>query len=729
MSARFDWSARGCSRPAGGAARTMLSSALLLGLCDLMGVAGTSEARAGQAPKSGYGQVVNVQVVSRRFSVVDGKTKHGVHGLTPSDLKVFVDGHRLTSSLPSGFSVQEQTISFESPLDLNVLIDLSFLDMKSRAAAADEVERLSERAPGGASRFKFYALLDELVPMNRAFTRDRKEIERVAQMIRDSSVGLGATTTRSDLARNTRTNALLDYVNFRQAVTDGDLGCVFASNWRSMIEAAEATDDESGVRTSSLGPFERAVKSPVGMAASSAEDEHRRVIGALSQLETALNVGASRSKNPVFLLLTSGSLDLPRDERLESRTASLYTALEQGSQLSVADVDAPWRKAPANSSHLLVGLSKASGGDYFRGIDGVFEQLLDKSSSLYVLEWRTDNTDSSKPVELDISIDTQKRPDLWGATIVAPQRVRVISDKDLNLAQRTAALSIPADFVDIPVDVDVRYPSRRAESSEYPVHVRVPLSALNWVDTESNTREARFSVDLVVGQGSGFDSPARCDLAESGHSFSLRLPKDQAIDTLQSFELVANCRGPHFGTVTARAVVVDENKGTIAAGQGTTIVMEPQAQASRVQVARVFASSGEDFGYRSGLSKPQLDEKRDLGRMVNNGEPIRTDEQIRVEYLLCDPAARDASVQMAYRVVRTGDNESRSVMALTGQLQPAGAPPRKGRAACSGQEVRIDDFALEPGHYALEIGPDFRAGEPRPDGRPMAVVPFEIVAN
>ncbi len=685
----------------------------------------------GAGPSDGqkYSEVVDVQVVRRPFRVTNEKNTATLGGLSAQDFRVYVDGRRVLPATQGGFSLREERATTEQPLDVIVLIDFLNLDMKARAAVADEVDRLAERAPSGVSRFKFYAMLGGSTRLNRYFTRDRDVLHRVAEQIRTAVVGLGEAPRASQVIRS---QVATEIVGARMAslfVADGGLGCIHFATFTGVEDSeALAQGDDYELKFSYLSYVYDWLESRGTMAVKQDETKRRRAARSLAQLDASLAVAQAVTDQPTTMLFTSGSLDIARDERFDRDVSGIMARVEQGTQLFIVDVDALWRGGSA--SQVLGSLAKSSGGEYLRAADGSFDAVLDRCSSRYWIEWRPDRELQSKSVTLDVGIDTTRRPDLWSAKVVGADRLRLSTETARRTERRTAALLSPEDFGTLPLRVDVAYPDTQGPKAEYPIRVRFSLSALEWSPSEADSVEARFAIDLVAGEGTGMSGPTRCDLGADGQrGFSIRVASKDALRAGQSFEMLAHCEGPRIGGMSARAVLVDENASKIAAGQSSMIVLEPKAGAKRVQTPRVFASSEQDFGFKSGMTRPELGEGKTRGREVGANGSIFSDEAMRLEYLLCDSAVRSGPQRIGYRVMRTGEDQRLPVMALSEAVRRPGVEPKKGHSGCARQEVSLPDFSLEPGRYEWEIGPIYRADQPRANDEVYASIPFEIVAR
>jgi hypothetical protein len=644
------------------------------------------------------------------------------------DLRVQVDGRPLSSSAVSDLTLRRSTATVESPRRVTAVIDIGSLDARSRNEVADEIDRLAESAPTGASSYQFYGITNLAFRLNAGFTRSSVELRQIAAALRNTTDPQRGTRIPVLEVDRAQAHSIL-MAQHAMNLTSGAYGCHFEGN--SAISAQKENEegninDRMRFYVSYQGLRLAAYANKYGEVARRDETlkatDRAETTGALASLESVLRVrNALYAESPV-LLFSAGSLDLPRDDRFVERSEALRRIADTGAEIVVVDVDAGLRPE-ASRSNLLTALARESGGDYFTGANGAFRRMLLREQSRYLLEWTTSEPiPTERTLRVDIRVDSQRRPDLWGVVVEAPARRSLVGRAQESAERRLAAMLSPSDFGQFGVWLDVGPPRSITDRWVVPVRARVPLRELTWTPTSGGFHEARTSLDFILTRQAGTSAPV-CTVDGSAHQAqTLRLSESPRDNDPRALEFAMLCAIPELGAHSAVAVVRDEVGDRVGAARALTNLVPIVGEGWEAKLPRLISSSGRDFVWKSGTSRVGLDSA------FQAGEPVVQEADgsnaLRVEYMLCGAPAELARERLSHRVVRLlGDGSERVELWIAPQSVTVEAIDHLLKSECAPVRFTIASHTLEPGRIRLESV--VRADEKNP--REQRLLAHEVV--
>jgi hypothetical protein len=627
--------------------------------------------------------------------------------LTLGDLRIQVDGKPLSSTAVSDITLRQSNATVESPRRVTAVIDIGSLDARSRNEVANEIDRLAESAPAGASTYQFYGITNLAFRLNAGFTRSAVELRRIAAALRnttDPQRGTRIPVLEVDRAQAHRILTAQHAMN----LTNRAYGCHFELN--NSVNAQK--ENEEGNINDRMRFYISYAELRLAAYANKYGEVDRRdetlkatdraeAIGALTSLESVLRVrNALYAESPV-LLFSSGSLDLPRDDRFVERSEALRRIADTGAEIVVVDVDATHRPE-ASRSNLLTALARESGGDYFTGASGAFRRMLLREQSRYLLEWTmSEAIPAERTLRVDIRVDSQRRPDLWGVVVEAPARRSLVGRAQESAERRLAALLSPSDFGQFGVWLDVGPPRSIGQRWVVPVRARVPLRGLTWTPTSEGYHESRTSLDFILTRQAGTSAPV-CTVDGSTHQAqTLRLSDPPRENDPRALEFVMLCAIPELGAHSAVAVVRDEIGDRVGAARALTNLVPIEGEGWEAKLPRLISSSGRDFVWKSGTSRVGLDSA------FQAGEPVIQEADgsnaLRVEYMLCGAPAELARERVSHRVVRLLDDGSERIEQwIAPQSVIVEAIDHLSKSECAPVRFTIASHTLEPGRIRLE---------------------------
>lgn len=628
--------------------------------------------------------------------------------LAIEDLRVRVNGRQLRG-IDDELRLSKRTTQYEQPTRVTVVVDLRSLDPRGRDAVADEIASLAERAPAGTSTFQFYSLTWPLARLNTSFTKSREELLEVAELIRTSNA-LPNSPSQRVLSPERQATMQHMWTRLQENARRGKYGCLELILSADEVDASQSSSvDQYKVYISLLELLEQLPKRQFGITArrdAALQATDRAFIGAsVASLEGLLRLRNAIYPDSPVLLFTSGSLDLPRDERFSDKTESILRLAQRGAAVSIVEVDAA-HNLESKGSHLLTMLTKEAGGSYYRSVPGVFVRVLLRENSRYILEWtRHGSQVPDEELDFDITIDTRRRPELWGVKLEAP-RTRWSRGKTSEATQaRMAALLSPADFKKVPMSIDVGLRRMIRGVMAVPVRARVALADLTWVPSPTGGYEARVSIDLVMTSSDHAGQRVVCELdtaEESAQTISLVHPP--AAESWRAFEFSLFCPVKNDGVYVATAVVRDDVDGDVGAAAAMSLVERIESTDWYIEAPRLFASDGSDVIWRRGQTNPEIDVAYRAGRVIQDNEPIPVSHAIRFEYVLCGPNPANAANLLEHRITRRlGDGRER-VEQILNRSAVRVADWERGRGLdCVPVQALVKDNSLDPGGYSLDV--------------------------
>ncbi|GAB4222421.1 MAG: hypothetical protein Kow0062_19710 [Acidobacteriota bacterium] len=699
------------TRPRPGAPVARILLALLLA-----GAGGPAVAQGGSpGTRPSLDERVEVRLVQVAVAVVDPRSgsRASVPGLTREQFRVLLDGRPLPDALrerlvvdaicrtgADGDGTATAEVAPDAPRSLIAVVDFNYLDARSRHLVAAAIDRLAERGLPPGSRVRVYGLTRQVRRLTDGFVTDAGALRRAAEAIR------GEAFTRKEIAA---VEGLPDdAVNAGSPLNDpfgsddaprepGRLGDELSRRLQGAFGTLAAEDAQRLEQL--LG--DSAVADLWGDAVSNYDP-----LASLAALEGIIRAHAAVPGQKALVLFTSEAFRIIREDRLADAVRTMAD-LARRENVTIFTVDAEGLGGGRRrSSELLSALAGDSGGaslrrtgDLARSFDQAFEQL-----SCYYLVSVPVPAESGRSTRhtLAVRLDTERFPDLWGLEVRAPTSLTIPSREDRLESDRLAVLFSPEDFPDPPLAAVIEYPRQFSSREVMPVRFRVPLAELTWLPADG-ALEARvlFEGLLERDRRGRSDIVCRAGLDRAG-ALTLRRPARSApVRGGLVFEVF--CGFERDGLYTARGVLTDLFDERSGGARATAFVRHPDATRWRADEPRLLAASGRDYLWRSGWDAARLDAGRRAFFPVAPGAPVRAEDRLRFEAVVCGPGTTGGEPVPRIALRRkTGDGGSSAYQGFPADAQLLGQA-RAGRPFCAPLGAEVDEFSIEPGAYEFVV--------------------------
>jgi hypothetical protein len=402
------------------------------------------------------------------------------------------------------------------------------------------------------------------------------------------------------------------------------------------------------------------------------------------------------------------------------------------SELSIWTIDVDAMQGSGSSSNLMTRLALESGGQYRRRATGIIPEAIEQERCYYSFSLPIYSAgDKHVDHRLAIMLDHETYPELWPLKVIAPDQAVVWDRKELDTGRRIAALLNPDDFGKPPVHVQVGFPIEKDGKLSITTRVRVGLTDLTWLPTTDQRYETRLSLDAVLDREDEFGTDTICSWgADSAGAISLRLPSPPAVGTEGGLVIELQCavKNAKYGMYVARAVINDLSADLSGAGLSSSYFERKVTDDRwRMIAGKLIVSSGLEFLWTPGSKAAKRDRTRAVGRELREGETVRPDETLHLEYLLCGPSRGQAEQRVSAGLVRVGSMGERVIQ----QWFPASSIPLESSAApdkrfCAPARLTIPENTLESGKYELVVSSEGRTEDALAIGGVLGRIPIEV---
>lgn len=705
-------------------------TALLFPLVTLFVPAEAQNSPPRPAPFLEQAEVHRVQV---DVSVVDPdrRSQASVPGLPPDAFEIRLDGRPLPPEVQS--RVDFDPICRPSPdtaaalrpgnAPVLVLVDLNFLDIRSRHKVAQSLKDLAGLMAEKPLRVKVLVFSNHVYPLTPDFTEDPEELRRAAALLTES-------VAKGPPLRNLNTRKVPEGP---ESVTEP----------RSFIDLAwgELPDDPAALVPAYDLQFpqlsedikevlQTKEKIPATRELARREVDPRPSLAALESV--LLSHGALRGRK-ALVLFSSSWFDLPEELWLQY-VMSIQEAAQGGFSIWAVDASA-WSASvgAGHESNLLDFLANSTGGEVVRStgrLGIVFERADEVLSCYYLFSIPLPSPASGqKRYTVDVRLNTRKYPKLWN------YRVRLASNLTLRdpLAERQrrrlAALMEPAAYRFPEIRLSAAYPSGD-RMLQVPLDIFALLADLSFFrDPGGNGYLAKLAWEGLATDGRG---QIVCRLGD-GLERQVRAESPPARFPPTFLNLRTTCTIPGPGTYEFRLVVQDLNSGEIGAARATLEVRPPSEKLASISAVRLSKSSGRDFFLETG-APGTAEIPRDFSRQVfsplSAGETVYSADRLSVRFVACGLSAlpRVMLLQTPGNGVKNEAPGTRVPLAWIPILE-RGSQVGLLRT-CREYEAQIPEGTLRLGRYALGLDLGEALGTEVPSSPLRALfgeIPFQVV--
>ena len=672
----------------------------------------------------------------------DGEPATGL-ALAPEDLKVTLAGKRIAASSDDGYSVDvscgdaETAVSRpdSTPRRIIVVADLNFVDAAARFRIADALDDLAGGNAGDTAVYSVLAISNRVVPLTPGFVPAGRQLGRAATALRALSFApdgpaRGATSAwTSPLDRSYR--AHFGRVFLEAAARWLSKACaqpMLPEQIQAMLYGVPVLGQEIDPRpeppgrnvsegiapegtllqreasgflggmSTGHGPVMGSQLAPTGFLNDLAAPDHvgdvivGHDIGRSVQALLAVVRAYAALPAPKWLVLFSGeAFRSSRDNKNDAAVVALTEAAAR--RFTVWTVDASGiSRRQSGASELLAAFAMDSGGAVIRGtndLSTVFHRV-ERSSSCYALLGLPPTAVAEhRAVPLEVAIDTQRRPELWGYRIAAPRVVRSVArEREIDTAVAEARGSEGA-LSSISLGGGFLWPEATAGGTSLGLHVVV--------DPPAAASGDGYLVDLVATieyESVGGVRSLPCGVVGGNGSNRLRVRGPRPL--VAAYDCGFHGSGRYRATVTA----VDPDAGRV--GVRTFVLVVPGGEGDpvvRVPYAALLARRDDAVTWHASSSAPVEGAAGQPVFSPSDGE-VSAGCASEVAFVVCGEPAAGWPERTTVALVRWDDRQAAGEMAGIVPSSRLVHAPAAGAAGCVAVRAAIAPYSLVPGDYA-----------------------------
>ena len=604
--------------------------------------------------------------VTVRGSDKSGKT---LTGLTPWNFEIRLDGRRLrpgeevsidpvcagTGAAPAAAGDQRPVLIF---------VDFNYLDAAGRQAVATAIEDLAERLvrhPEGdipGLRYKVFAIARGVRELTDGLTRDPVMLRRVAAAIRSThyrngddagpDTGPGKLLTSiidpnapvENQGQDPELSNRADHSGFAlRPETSSDATLFVRGKGGVTARPAKPSYDDSP-KQKARRPMTLEDAGMLKMTARLRQQEAER--DALASYDATASIEAIRAVllahadlpgRKAVVLYSSNAFDVARQERLQVAIESLQPLFNGLYVFWTADA-AGLAPQSRTRSPLLSALAADSGGGSVRRSGGLGRAIESAEQSLacyYLLTVRLPATESnSREHRLDVGLDTQRFPELWGARVIEATGLDHLGRSPQRLEGLSAPLLAPDAFHEMELRATLDGPYWSDGDPFAVVQARLPLDQL-----EAGTT-SRLRLEMVVTRDAAeyaaplchYATPLQQPVMVSGNLHPLRREHGEIVMDMP-------CPLPRSGSYTATVALTDLGTGRIAAARDRVRIELSALGAQSTRIARLATHSPADVVWNPSRRWATPYTSWPVWRLRDGDREIAREEEVVIRYLTC----------------------------------------------------------------------------------------------
>ncbi|UCF68752.1 MAG: hypothetical protein JSV80_05545, partial [Acidobacteriota bacterium] len=553
-----------------------------------------------------------------------------------------------------------------------IIVDFNYLDAASRNRISETIATLADDPARFGEMYKVYGYGRRVELMTEGFTRNPEVLRTVADKLR-------AVSWRS--------------VDTSDPFAEFDAPSVF----EEVFPEAEFPGDDTpdGLTPGASVEFEDTITDALK------SHDPRSSCGAI---EGILRANRHITGRKTVVLFSSSAFSISRFDVM-TREVNQLVELARQSRFQFFTVDASALDIEESGSNdMLAALGMDTGGGVVRrtnNLDVTFEKAREQLSCYYLISVPVSKSKSrSKSYKIDVTLNTDKYPDLWKANVLAPTRVTLLGDEERVENDQLAALVSPEDFSDFPIQAGLGFAAvGEGSKRRVPIRMRIPLRELSFLP-EAGGYEAKLVIAAVVERLGEVTPRPVCNIAnEFSKPFPIRVSELPAEDTRDGLIIELDCEIDKDAGYRARVSVVDLNSGRVGAATSQLLVWSKPREDWEAHDLHLEAASPSDLYWKNGLVATGFQDENLPWVRVPPADEVDASYPMAARYVLCGPDAAAAPSTVAHFLLSI-DEQGRPIGGgrIDSTMAFLSMPDADG-AFCATVSVALPSLAKTPGEF------------------------------